>query len=66
MLRKSPADKRNAWPANDAGVVKKTPSACSLFGGGQMKDYQCEGTYTGDQVKRKNWGGKNFWTERTP
>lgn len=65
MIRKSPY-KRGEWPSNDCGVVKKTPTACSLFGGGQMRAYQCEGTYTGAQMKNKRWGTRDFWKDRTP
>jgi len=65
MIRKSPY-KRNEWPANDAGVVKKTPTATSLFGGGKMRSPQCGGTRTGAELTGKRWDTRDFWTARTP
>jgi hypothetical protein len=57
-LRKSPYH-RSHWPANDCGVVKKTPSATSLFGGGKQKSETIAGDHCGDDLKSRGLRGSS-------
>ena len=63
-LRKSPYQ-WGEWPSNGCGVVKKTPSATRLFGGGQQKHEAIPGDHTGESVRNRGCrGGATKITDR--
>ena len=63
MIRKSPY----SFGDKDQGVVKKTPSATKLFGGGRQKESSSlKSTYSGEECKNWKSSTKVFWQDKTP